>query len=65
MNRVENLRFDKEDYLHVLVFSTGYFMKEIENTSPHISIHYRNTCGSLGECEIAISPSPKLPLFIS
>ena len=30
MNGMENLRFDKEDYFHVLVFYTGYFIKEIE-----------------------------------
>ena len=30
-NGMENLRFDKEDYFHVLVFYTGYFIKEIEN----------------------------------
>ena len=31
MNGTENLRFDEEDYFHVLVFYTGYFIKEIEN----------------------------------
>ena len=31
LNGTENLRFDKEDYFHVLVFYTGYFIKEIEN----------------------------------
>ena len=31
MNSTENLHFDKEDYFHVLVFYTGYFIKEIEN----------------------------------
>ena len=30
MNGTENLHFDK-DYFHVLVFYTGYFIKEIEN----------------------------------
>ena len=25
MNGTENLRFDKEDYFHVLVFYAGYF----------------------------------------
>ena len=34
MNSMENLRFDKEDYFHVLVFYTGYFIKEIENIFP-------------------------------
>ena len=29
LNSMENLRFDKEDYFHVLVFYTGYFIKEI------------------------------------
>ena len=31
---MENLRFDKEGYFHVLVFYTGYFIKEIENICP-------------------------------
>ena len=31
-NSMENLRFNKEGYFHVLVFyCTGYFIKEIEN----------------------------------
>ena len=30
-NSMENSRFDKEDYFNVLVFYTGYFIKEIEN----------------------------------
>ena len=34
MNSMENIRFDKEDYFHVLVFYTGYLIKEIENISP-------------------------------
>ena len=38
MNSMENLRFDKEDYFHVLVFYTGYFIKEIENISPRVPI---------------------------
>ena len=38
MNSMENLRFDKEDYFHVLVFYTGYFIKEIENISPRVYI---------------------------
>ena len=46
-NSMENLRFDKEGYFHVLVFYTGYFIKEIENTR-----------GSLGELEIAWKHSP-------
>ena len=47
MNSMENLRFDKEGYFRVLVFYTGFFLKEIENTR-----------GSLGVPEIAW----KLPL---
>ena len=31
LNSMENLRFDKEGYFHVLVFYTGYLIKEIEN----------------------------------
>ena len=37
-NSMQNLRFDKEDYFHVLVFYTGYFIKEIETTSTRVSI---------------------------
>ena len=68
MNSTDNLRFGKEDYFHVLVFYTGYFIKEIENISPHVPIRYRNTSESLEELEIAwnvptsVSRSPKLPL---
>ena len=53
MNSMENLRFGKDDYFHVLVFYTGYFIKEIENISSHVPIRHRNTCGSLRELEIA------------
>ena len=31
LNGMENLRFDKEGYFHVLVFYTSYFIKQIEN----------------------------------
>ena len=58
LNSMENLRFDKEGYFHVLVFYTGYFIKEIENISPRVYIRYRNTRGSLGELEIASKHSP-------
>ena len=34
MYSTENFRFDKEDNFYVLVFYTGYFIKEIENISP-------------------------------
>ena len=52
-NSMENLRFDKEGYFHVLVFYTGYFIKEIENIFSRVPIRYRNTRGSLGELDIA------------
>ena len=53
MNSTENLRFDKEDYVHVLVFYTGYFIKDRKYFFPCLHIRYRNTSGSLGELEIA------------
>ena len=74
MNGMENLRFGKEGYFHVLVFYTDYFIKEIENIFSRVPIRYRNTRRSLGELEIAwkhslrarvptsISRSPKFPL---
>ena len=31
LNGMENLHLDKEDYFHVLVFYTGYFIRRIEN----------------------------------
>ena len=34
MNSMKNLRFDKEDNFHVLVFYKGYFKKETENIFP-------------------------------
>ena len=50
VNGMENLRFDKEDYFHVLVFYTGYFIKEIYRKHfSRVPIRYRNTRGSLGE----------------
>ena len=52
MSSIENLRFDKEDYFHVLIFYTGYSIKEIENISPPVPIRHRNTRGSSGELEI-------------
>ena len=47
MNSMENSRFDKEDYFHVLVLYTGYFIKEIENICSRVPIRYRNTRGPL------------------
>ena len=63
----ENLRFGKEDYFHVLVFYTGYFIKEIEN----IFCVFHTVIETLVEVwensklrgiSISISRSPKLPL---
>ena len=34
LNGMDNLRFDKEGYFHVLVFYTGYFINEIEKFPP-------------------------------
>ena len=59
MNSMENLRFDKEDYFHVLVLYTGYFKNEIESISLRVHIRYRNTRESLGELEIACKHSWK------
>ena len=38
MNSMENLRFGKLTlwFFHVLVFYTGYFIKEIENIFPRV-----------------------------
>ena len=61
MNSMENLRFDKEDYFHVLVQYTGYFTKVI---SPCLHTSYRNTRETLLRARVptSISRSPKLPL---
>ena len=52
-NSMENSRFDKEDYFNVLVFYTGYIIKEIENIFFHVfpGIRYRNTRRGLGELQ--------------
>ena len=57
MSSMENLRFDKEDYFHVLVFH-GLFYKINRKHLPRVPIRYRNTRGSLGELEIAWKHSP-------
>ena len=54
MNSMENLRFGKEDYFHVLVFYTGYFIKEIEKLLLPVF--------PFGRTQISISRSPKRPL---
>ena len=38
MNSMENLHFGKEDYFHVLVFYTGYFIKEIQKIFSRVYI---------------------------
>ena len=53
MNSMEKLRFGKEGYFHVLVFYTGYFIKEVENIFPRVPTRYRNSRGSFEELEIA------------
>ena len=58
---MENLRFDKEDYFHVLVFCTGYFIKEIENIFSHVPIEkYRVKCSRINE----ILKSASVSIFI-
>ena len=48
LNSMENLRFDKENYFQVLVFSgLSYYIFS------RVPIRYRNTSGSLVELEIA------------
>ena len=50
---MENVRFNKEGYFHILVFyGLLYFIREIENICSRVRIHYRNTRGNLGELEI-------------
>ena len=58
MNGTKNICYDKDDYFHVLVFYTGYFINEIENISPMFTYSYRNTRESSGELEIAWKHSP-------
>ena len=53
VNSMEKTRFDKEGYFHVLVFCTGYFINEMENTFSRLPIRYRSTRESLRELEIA------------
>ena len=68
---IKERRFNAMFYL----FSTGDFIKEIENIFSVLSLTCRNTCGSLRKLEIAvetlalricafitISCSPKFPL---
>ena len=53
-NSMENLRFDKEGYFHVLVFYGLFYKRNFKrNIFPRVPIRYRNTRGSLGELDIA------------
>ena len=63
LNGTDNLRFEKEGYFHVLVFYTGYFIKEIESIFFRVPIRYVNTRGSLGELEIAWKHSRYVLVF--
>ena len=75
MNSMENLRFGKEGYFHVLVFYTGYFIKEIENPCSHtLQKHSRkfgrtrrkNIRGSLGELDVkTLALRVRVPTSIS
>ena len=56
-NSMENLRLDKEDYFHVLVFY-GLFYKRNRKHFPLLPIRYRNTRGSLEKLEMAWKHSP-------
>ena len=60
---MENLRFGKEDYFHVLVFYAGYFQYKRNRKY----FHCVPTRESLGELEIAwisISRPPKFPMSV-
>ena len=62
-NSMENLRFDKEGYFHVLVFYGLFYQSNRKHFFLVFPLRYRNTRGSLEELEIAWSSrSPKLPL---
>ena len=53
-NSMENLRFDKEGYFHVLVFYGLFYKRNFKrNIFSRVPIRYRNTRGSLGELDIA------------
>ena len=61
-NSMENLRFEKEGYFHVLVFY-GLFYERNRTHFSHVLTRYRNTRGSLGELEIAWKRSPYRLVF--
>ena len=57
LHGVENLYFDDKiiklsSFLRFLLFSLGYFLKEIENIFFVFLSSYRNTSGGLGEREM-------------
>ena len=53
---MENLRFDKEDYFHVLVFYVLFYKRNKKHVFG-LPIRYRNTRERLGELEIACGNS--------
>ena len=56
MKNMENLRFDKKGYFHVLVFdfSMSNSIKEIENNFSRIPTRYRNTRGNFHQHAVII-----------
>ena len=52
-NSMENLRFGKEGYFHVLVFYGLFYKRNRKHSPPRVPTRYKNTRGSLGELEIA------------
>jgi len=65
----------KKIYIYIYIFSSRYFLKEIENMYSVFLSSFTNTRESLGElekavetlacgsCSYSISRSPKLPLW--
>ena len=58
LNSMENLRFDKEGFFHVLIFYGLFYKRNKKTVFFRVPIRYRNTRGSLGELEIAWKHSP-------
>ena len=53
-NSMENLRFDKEGYFHVLVFYELFYKRNRKHFFPcSHTVRYRNNRGSMGGLEIA------------
>ena len=62
-NSMENLRFDKEDYFHVLVFYGLFYKRNRKHFSPCSHTVYKHSRGSLGELEITWKHSPCVLVF--